>query len=98
MSGEISIQKAQWALANQSGIKLIDVRTAMEYRQGHIAGSINIPLDKIRNCRIPDKHTLIFVCCKGGSRAGQAKDILMAMGYTNVINIGGIGGWRLVGD
>ena len=98
MFGEISIQKAQWALANKSGIKLIDVRTVGEYRQGHIAGSVNIPLANIRDCCITDKSTPIFVYCKGGGRAHQAKDTLMAMGYTNVTNIGGISGWKLIND
>jgi len=97
MHGEISIQQAQWALANKVDIVLIDVRTAGEYSQGHIAGSINIPLATIRSCRIP-KNAPVFVCCKGGSRAEQAKNTLMAMGYTNVVNIGGINGWKLVSD
>ena len=97
MLREISIQKALRALANNPEIQLIDVRTAAEYRQGHIAGSINIPLADIRNCRIP-KNKPIFVCCKSGGRSRQARETLMAMGYTNVTNIGSIDGWMLVTD
>ena len=97
MLREISIQKAQRALADNPEIQLIDVRTAAEYRQGHIPGSINIPLANIRNCLIP-KSSPVFVCCKSGGRALQAKDTLIAMGYTNVINIGSISGWKLVSD
>ena len=71
---------------------LIDVRTAEEYRKGHIAGSVNIPLAQIRYFQIPNKSAPISVCCKGGGRAAQAKEILEARGYTNVTNIGGISG------
>ena len=97
MLREISIQKAQRALANNPEIQLVDVRTAAEYRQGHIPGSISIPLAGIRNCRIP-KNKPIFVCCKSGERSRQAKETLMAMGYTNVTNIGSIDGWKLVSN
>ena len=96
MFGEISIQKAQWLLANKPGIQLIDVRTPEEYRQGHISGSVNIPLANIRSCGITDKKTPILVCCKSGGRALEAKKILMSMGYTDVISIGGVSGWKLV--
>jgi len=97
MLKEISIQKAQWALANNQDIQLIDVRTVAEYRQGHISGSINIPLAHIRNCRIP-KNKPIFVCCKSGGRSLQAKDALIAMGYADVTDIGSIDSWKLVSD
>jgi len=97
MLKEISAQKARWALAHNPDIQLIDVRTAAEYRQGHIPGSINIPLAHIQSCRIP-KNEPIFVCCKSGGRSRQAKDALVAMGYTDVTNIGSIDGWILSGD
>ncbi len=80
---------------------LVDVRTESEYKQGHIKGSILIPLDvlgeKIEEV-IPDKSQEIFVNCHSGSRSTQAVHILEDMGYTNVINLqGGILGWERAG-
>lgn len=68
---------------------LIDVRTANEYRRGHYAGSVNIPLDELKNFQIQDKATAIRVYCKSGGRSAKAKEILKAKGYTNVVDLGG---------
>jgi len=91
---DISIQEAQRALASNRSIRLIDVRTPEEYRQGCIAGSINVPLATISSYR-GDKNTQIFVYCQGGGRSIKAKQALIAAGYTKVTNIGGISGWPL---
>jgi len=97
MNPDISIQKAKWALAHTKGLRLIDVRSAQEYKSGHIAGSTNIPLNRLGNITkmIPGKSTPIFVCCKSGNRSAQAKTALLSMGYTDVTNIGSISGWQL---
>ena len=74
------------------GAVLLDVRTPDEYRQGHIPGSKNVPLQSISKVAgmIDDKSTPIFVYCLGGVRSRQAAAILQQMGYTNVKDIGGI--------
>lgn len=71
---------------------LLDVRSASEYQQGHIPGSINIPLDSINSVlkKYPQKDTLLFVYCLSGGRSGRAVSFLKHEGYTNVKNIGGI--------
>ena len=71
---------------------LLDVRTPDEYRQGHIPGSKNVPLQSISKVAdmIDNKSTPIFVHCLSGARSRQAAAILKQMGYTNVKNIGGI--------
>ena len=71
---------------------LLDVRTPDEYRQGHIPGSKNVPLQSIDKVTvmINNKATPIFVHCLSGARSRQAAAILQQMGYTNVKNIGGI--------
>ena len=74
------------------GAVLLDVRTPDEYRQGHIPGSKNIPLqsiDKVADM-IEGKATPIFVHCLSGARSRQAAAVLQQMGYSNVNNIGGI--------
>ena len=74
------------------GAVLLDVRTPDEYRQGHIPGSKNVPLQSISKVAgvIDNKSTPIFVRCLSGARSRQAAAILKQMGYTNVENIGGI--------
>lgn len=74
------------------GAVLIDVRTTEEYKEGHIDGSINFPLDQIMtvNNIIKDRETPIFVYCLSGSRSGQVVSYLQQMGYKKAQNIGGI--------
>ena len=74
------------------GAVLLDVRTPDEYRQGHIPGSKNVPLQSIDrvNAVVENKGTPIFVHCLSGARSRQVTAILQQMGYTKVKNIGGI--------
>ena len=74
------------------GAVLLDVRTPQEYREGHIPGSQNVPLqqlDKVEEVT-ENKDTVLYVYCRSGARSRQAVSLLQAMGYTNVRNIGGI--------
>lgn len=74
------------------GAILLDVRTPQEYRQGHIPGSKNVPLqyiDKV-TLAVENKDVPLFIYCYSGSRSRQAESSLRRMGYTNIMNIGGI--------
>lgn len=64
--------------AMATGAVVIDVRTPAEYNDGHVAGSLNIPLNQIeaRVSMLKKKEKTIILCCKSGGRAGQAKSIL----------------------
>ncbi len=75
-----------------TGARLIDVRSAEEYAEGHLAESENVPLDQIAGVAAlaADKSTPLFVYCYSGARSAQAVSLLKRMGYTNVKNIGGI--------
>lgn len=75
---------------------LLDVRTPPEYREGHIPGSKNVPLQAIDTIRqlITEKSTPLFVYCHSGARSSQAAAMLGNMGYTNVKNIGGITSYK----
>ena len=77
---------------NAAGAVLLDVRTHQEYREGHIPGSQNVPLqqlDKVEEVT-ENKDTILYVYCRSGARSRQAVSLLNHMGYTNVHNIGGI--------
>ena len=76
----------------REGALLLDVRTPQEYREGHIPGSKNVPLqqlDKISSVA-DNKNIPLFVYCYSGGRSRQAASMLQHMGYNNVQNIGGI--------
>lgn len=74
------------------GAVLLDVRTPQEYREGHIPGSKNAPLQSLGEGRgVPaGKDVPLFVYCHSGARSRQAAGILTRMGYENVKNIGGM--------
>ena len=78
------------------GAILLDVRTPEEYKEGHIPGSVSIPLAALpaRYNELGALDTPLFVHCLSGGRSGQAVSFLKSAGYTNVKNIGGINAWR----
>ena len=70
---------------------IIDVRTIDEYNSGHIENSLNIEwqaIDEISESIAKDEK--IYLYCRSGNRSGKAKNILINMGYKDVINLGGI--------
>lgn len=70
----------------------IDVRTAEEFKSGHLEGAINIPHGDIGHkisAVAGNLDQTIHLYCKSGTRAGLALEILMEMGYQNVVNEGG---------
>ena len=77
---------------NTEGAILLDVRTTEEYREYHIDGSINIPLQSIDDAemQLPDKNQRIYVHCLSGVRSANAARFLKKSGYSDVIDIGGI--------
>ena len=75
---------------------LLDVRTSQEYREGHIPGSKNVPLQRLDKLEelTENKDTVLYVYCHSGARSRQATAMLQHMGYTNVQNIGGIAAYQ----
>ena len=71
------------------GAFLVDVRTPGEFADGHVVGSVNIPLDIVPTelAKFKNKKNIV-VFCRSGNRSGQAKTILEANGVSNVTNGG----------
>ena len=87
----ISVDKAKELIAD--GAILLDVRSADEYKNGHLYGAINAPYTEIHvavSSLVPDKEQNIIVYCATGKRSSQAKYTLNYMGYKNVYYLGGI--------
>jgi len=90
------INKGLKEYAETENAVLLDVRTPQEYREGHIPGSKNVPLqaiDKVTSIA-ENKDTALYVYCYSGARSRQAVGALGQMGYTNVQNIGGIAAYQ----
>lgn len=88
------IQWDELKSSDKSQTVIIDVRTSEEYQFGHIDGSLNIPVDEIRNrlSEIP-KNKKIITYCAVGLRGYLAAGILTQSGYTDVNNLSG--GYKL---
>ena len=76
--------------AYNDGAIIVDVRTPQEYKNGHIKGSMNIPLNDInaRTSLLKNKGKTIITCCQSGMRSKQAANVLKYDGIP-VINGGG---------
>lgn len=75
---------------------IVDVRTFEEYCEGHIPGAINIPNEDIVDTEpelLANKEQMILIYCRSGNRSKQAAEKLANMGYTNLIEFGGIIDW-----
>jgi phage shock protein E len=72
-----------------SGALVVDVRTPAEYKDGHVKGAINLPLQTLgNNLNKLKKDQVIITCCRSGSRSGMAKRMLKANGFEQVHNGG----------
>lgn len=89
-----SVSQAAAAIELDPTAVWVDVRTAGEYRQGHVSHAINIPHTEIAT-RLNEidagKTDPIYVYCRSGNRSGQALRVLQGLGYSNVTNLGGHG-------
>ena len=93
---QISSAEAQKLMESESNYIILDVRRADEYANGHIPGAINVANETIVDKEpeeLPDKEQLILVYCRSGNRSKQAAAKLANMGYTNIVEFGGINEW-----
>ena len=71
------------------GGEIIDVRSPLEFSNGHANGSKNIPLNVIsEHLNEINKDIPVILCCASGSRSGMAKSVLKRNGYTQIYNAG----------
>ena len=89
---KVDINEAVAGLADQKDAALLDVRELQEYVEGHIPGSMNVPVQNIEmaGMAIPDKETPIYVYCQSGMRSRFAAARLRELGFQNVTDLGGI--------
>lgn len=92
----ITAEEARQIMDSGTACVILDVRTQEEYLQSHIPGAILIPHDEIEaraEAELPDKDMLILIYCRSGNRSKKAAQILLDLGYTNILEFGGIMDW-----
>ena len=93
---KVAAKEAAAMMEEETGYLILDVRTAAEYSDKHIPGAVNVPNETIGDQEIPelpDKEQLILVYCRSGNRSKQAAEKLVKLGYTNIVEFGGINDW-----
>ena len=94
---QINMDEAVTMMAQETGYIILDVRRADEFAEGHIPGAINVANESIGTDEIPelpDKNQLMMVYCRSGRRSKEASEKLVKLGYTNIVEFGGILDWK----
>ena len=73
----------------REGALLLDVREPEEWRAGHIAGSVHVPLGELDPTDVPRDVPVVAVC-RSGNRSGSAAVALRAPGHQVVNRAGGV--------
>ena len=93
---QITVSEAAKMMEEEKNYIILDVRRADEFAEGHIPGAINVANESIGTEEIPelpDKAQLILVYCRSGRRSKEAAEKLVKLGYTNIVEFGGILDW-----
>jgi len=94
---QISMNEAVEMMSEETDYIILDIRTKAEYEEKHIPDAICIPNEDIGTeppDALIDKEQLIFVYCRSGNRSKKASQKLADMGYTNIMEFGGIKDWQ----
>ncbi len=93
---QVSTEEAVTMMAEENGYIILDVRTQEEFQQGHIPDAICVPNESIGGTQpdqLPDTEQRIFIYSRSGNRSKQAAKKLADLGYTNLVEFGGINSW-----
>ena len=100
---DVTSDEASSLLGAGGAVAYVDVRSTTEYTQGHVPGSINVPLAEMDPLRgmtpNPDfvsvveklftKDQQLILGCASGGRSAQACRMLAAAGFGNLMNLRG---------
>lgn len=93
---KITQQDAKHIMEQEEDIVILDVRTEEEYEEGHIPKAVLLSNETIGTEQpeeLPDLNQKILVYCRSGNRSKQAASKLAQIGYTDVLEFGGILDW-----
>ncbi len=94
---QITMDEAGTMMERESGYIILDVRTPAEFAEKHIPNAINVPNENIGTdeiSQLPNKDQLIMVYCRSGRRSKEAAEKMVKLGYTNIVEFGGILDWK----
>lgn len=90
----VSIAEGLEIAKNNPDAIIVDVRHDDEYKAGHIPGAVLLTMETITADTaakvLPDKTQMILIYCRSGRRSKIAAQNLLDLGYTNLIEFGGI--------
>lgn len=104
---QLEPREAKAAMDEAENSVYLDVRTEMEFAQGHPEGAINIPIAipgpagmmpnpdflNIVQKTLSNKEQPVFCGCQVGMRSQMAAELMAQTGYSNLVNVqGGFGG------
>ena len=93
----VSMDEITTIMQENTNYIILDARTIEEYNEGHIPNAICIPnetIDETVTTKLPNKDQLILIYCRSGNRSKQAALKLQQLGYTNLVEFGGIIDWN----
>ena len=93
----ISPQEAKSIINKNSNVVILDVRTVQEFKESRIENAISLPFTEINERAeivLPDKDAQILVYCRRGVRSRVAANKLISIGFTNVLDFGGLDDWN----
>lgn len=88
---EVNVSALEVALA--AGARLVDVREAHEYEEGHVAGAVHIPLGTVPENVQAFEGDPIYVICRSGARSRRACEFLAQQGLEAINVAGGTLDW-----
>ena len=90
----VSMEEGLEIAKNNPEAIIVDVRRDDEYKTGHIPGAVLLTMETITAETaakvLPDKNQMILIYCRSGRRSKIAAQTLLELGYTNLIEFGGI--------
>lgn len=94
----IDSKEAYGLIKADSNIAILDVRTAKEFADGHVAGAVNIDVnqtDFAQKIDQLDRSKAYIVYCRSGRRSSKAVGIMATKGFKNLYNVSdGFVGWN----
>lgn len=93
---QITMEEAKAIFKTPGDYLIVDVRRPDEFASGHIPGAINVVNEEIGSEQpvdLPDLNQTLYVYCRSGNRSKQAAAKLATIGYTKIIEFGGIMDW-----
>jgi len=89
---DICLEELKDIIKINEGVVLVDVRSPLEFIEGHLNGAINIPLYELEicsECKLKDKRKIIVIYCQSGIRSKKAIRILEKHGFNNLYHLKG---------